>query len=1780
MRLRLTVKRHGLPDTPVVWIVDTTPSSSSSPTISQLLEAVNEAIPIESEGDWGLEDYAVELKGANGANYECLHFQHVAAVMKEDDEVIIRPLLTQDLKIRRISGRRQISAEGKHLFDGLAFGRPLLRRPADRPPITIPPRKRRRVTYDDEEQDADEIPTLMEREEEESDADANKQLVIHADFDDEDSEDDEDFIPGGDDDAEDENIDAEVNGSGNEGSSESDGTESDEEMADEQAADDIDQNRELQKMTDAFELPIETEPIQEPTQDSPRPSEIEKVDESALQSVPEPRRATIRKLHAVFPKSPMAVCKYVLNGTNGDMGEAYEAMARGFRPVKSKSSFTESLEETPDLHVPKTRSKSKVAPATESSSQQIRESEHDEPPNSLIRHYDLGGLLPGSIKSGKALSFMAEALHSTPPRPRSGLRRSASIASNKSVRFTMDEGLSNGLTSIPCIDKQSQAIESSEESDSDSDDSSEEDATSSEDSSSDSEDSDESSHAKGNSTDNVSSSGSESSSDSSSESSSEEESPEETSSKLPSTTPKFRTSASPSQSSAANSKQAPAGKPGQGTQATRKRNERKRLSNALDRYKRKGILPAGTTISELSRLHVNDDTPAEAALAALEELRAGKTENTLAKNSSQSQSDDFEHRRQQLLDSLASGGIEVGADSRGNTTSKPTQDSSASTPAEVTSAIQPEITSTPVVPESTELHPLAKVSELEAMDIDAAKPSNAPEVPKIDSPLASPNPQSTSANSSQPSARRSKIDLGAGRRLLFGALGIKAPRTKKDEEKVRADLMKDVRHLVTPKASDPGEPQGEDVAEDSEAWREKIVYRAVECVQKGIELSEPPFPFVQRWDPQQQRSWSKGGKRKQGELEQPQYHQENSRPAKKQKGRKGKHRYAEEQEYLDASYEPSYQDESMELNYDDSTQLTRPEDEDVEDQISLQLMNDIEGPTGATSQAPDDCIPLPDDPSSLPDLKDGEAKSGMVIAFKKLEFSAATQWQPVVSQYRTAVVISILENGTLELTLAMRDRVHTEKRYDENTGKRIYDKFETVDDEDMDDTEEDHGKLDLTFGELIEPKILQEPPELADDTMMDEASPAWEKINTDDSTTLSQQEESAEAPLSHVTETPLHSDAPESFRIEESIEQSDLPVADDHSPEVVVQAVTVVENEPLENTSLAITALTVAKPTDDFTLAPIAKDTSPLDLAESVDGVHEDDSKSDVSPEPVSEDARQHIVHMMKDADFRTDVPSSVLRDIQPESMQSPGEVAELEKLLKDMTETNEKAYSPRFNGLGSSPIKKLRGSSQTPSESRVQVADSSPSRPRKGPSQISGQERQVSDSPNKQPQSSWETVEPNYQDPTPSPARPTESSWITEESHVQSSSPPSKEPVKAVSKLKSMVRKIPIGRAQALWEQLQPKKQSTDSEDESSKPSPDHTTGLDGVSEREDHESVQYPKLSVGSSFSQVEDHGRQPDFDFDDSAVISNGSPQATDLDFDPDIAVINFSQPPERQPSHSPAISAVVDKNGFESESEFEPELPAPKIVNEKSTSFKTQPSISADLSSDDDIPAQKTINQKSVRKPAPPVVPEPMSSDDEFPSLEALSQQSATIKREKSRDKSLMPPKNAKDEKPRTVSASSSRAVDLSDDEDQTTPKASQKQRVPSHSQPLQRKGSEIPFSQRRNSGPRASQPAPSQSQKSNPPPGSQVYDLTDDSSDVEPEPRRAAKESSDSDIQPTRFRTYKIDTDDDEEYQEESGWVPKKTSTVGGVETRRLTSGSLKASSQASLNTKNRRKTNT
>lgn len=83
LRLRLVVRRNGLPETNVIWPV----SLDDKPTVARLLEQVNEILPLES-ADWGLEDYAVELKSSDGCFFECLHFQPIQNVLKEDDQVL------------------------------------------------------------------------------------------------------------------------------------------------------------------------------------------------------------------------------------------------------------------------------------------------------------------------------------------------------------------------------------------------------------------------------------------------------------------------------------------------------------------------------------------------------------------------------------------------------------------------------------------------------------------------------------------------------------------------------------------------------------------------------------------------------------------------------------------------------------------------------------------------------------------------------------------------------------------------------------------------------------------------------------------------------------------------------------------------------------------------------------------------------------------------------------------------------------------------------------------------------------------------------------------------------------------------------------------------------------------------------------------------------------------------------------------------------------------------------------------------------------------------------------------------------------------------------------------------------------------------------------------------------------------------------------------------------------------------------------------------------------
>ena len=67
----------------VLWKTEALRSNQAgheTSTVAQLLEQINEVIPLEAE-DWGLEDYAVEVDG-----FECLHYCSLS-ILKEDDRV-------------------------------------------------------------------------------------------------------------------------------------------------------------------------------------------------------------------------------------------------------------------------------------------------------------------------------------------------------------------------------------------------------------------------------------------------------------------------------------------------------------------------------------------------------------------------------------------------------------------------------------------------------------------------------------------------------------------------------------------------------------------------------------------------------------------------------------------------------------------------------------------------------------------------------------------------------------------------------------------------------------------------------------------------------------------------------------------------------------------------------------------------------------------------------------------------------------------------------------------------------------------------------------------------------------------------------------------------------------------------------------------------------------------------------------------------------------------------------------------------------------------------------------------------------------------------------------------------------------------------------------------------------------------------------------------------------------------------------------------------------------
>ncbi|KAI1081549.1 hypothetical protein F5B20DRAFT_536478 [Whalleya microplaca] len=1108
MRLRLVVRREGLPEVRLLWNV----MLENDPTVAKLLEKVNEVIPLEI-GQTGLEDYAVELRDDDGTSFECLHYQPVRSVLKTDDRLYIRTLDKDDNRRRRLSGRYQISSEGKRLIDGLPWGRPLLKPPTSRPPIRVPPQKRRRLAYDQDEtgwqnqpeDGAEDAPMLLLTSGESSrDGADSSSIGIGDGFEDADVEDN--------------NYGEEAEPANFDADSESDEyAEEDLEMQDdEDIAQELRDLEEEEEENAALlgengrrlgsggdfephvrELEVENE------QDDTKPSGGGAEPSAPLFDAPAPNLNDLDKssaLQAAFPKTPAVVCEKVLSNSAGDLKTSYRRLAEGFPPSLSESELlawpnlsssvstkSKALRSRPPANDTAPAKPADDDPHIEGPNEEESDGEYQEEVPDLVRQFDYRGLPPGSITSGKGLAQMAaisgsftsskiggksEAASMTVKGSKASLSKEADKADTTSSSGTSsssedetsesdDDGSSIGgeslddSTSDDDNDSESNDFSQSRrhvagDSDSSSDDSSEDSDSGPEESSTrpqklgssrpsvqskgstKQDDLNENDHSEG-----PSDSDTTSSSEDSSESSSEDESSEAASSSesesddievKSSSSRKILSKSQAVQGSSA--EQAPQARslamplkavsqpqpvpPGAGKQNTKSRNARRRAAKHAKKLAQQGG-------------HADDTS----AMSARDQLSASTVTSEKAL---------FEAKRQALLDAIANGGVEVGPSSQ---LEQPCDTSNTSTG-----------------------------TKRKHDQLYEPRNPNAPEETPNETSL------DQDAQSSVSTGKRRRIDLGAGRRLLFGALGLRNPKTKEDEDALRAKLMSGVRPIANARLKQDDENtkqtegDGERPTNDPDAWREKIKYRAVECCYEGVELSEPPFPFVQRWDPQQQgpsfqKKHKRGGQGKKAQRNQAHYYQDTYAGTKRKydESVSWEERYSGYNDTFNG-IDDSMHDTDIQLNYDD-------DGDDGDDGA-------VNEPTNETSQFTDlDDLPsLPSDLSTLPALRPGEAQVGMVITWQKWSCSSATNWQPQLSDV-TGVVVRIDDDATgLEVCLAKRDRYldGNPKRYDEHTGQRIYDRFEAPDlGEEDGDEEDDEGYRTIGFAEMQQPRVLQQP---------------------------------------------------------------------------------------------------------------------------------------------------------------------------------------------------------------------------------------------------------------------------------------------------------------------------------------------------------------------------------------------------------------------------------------------------------------------------------------------------------------------------------------------------------------------------------------------------------------------------------------------------------------------------------------------------------------------------------
>jgi hypothetical protein len=456
--------------------------------------------------------------------------------------------------------------------------------------------------------------------------------------------------------------------------------------------------------------------------------------------------------------------------------------------------------------------------------------------------------------------------------------------------------------------------------------------------------------------------------------------------------------------------------PYEGKRKTQERNARRRDSKKLAFLKENNILPPNADLLTLRAWEKTADWTTEAP-GLTKHMNATETSSSTLKGSGSNSTEDLDEevdlatRRQQLLESIASGGVEIS--NNGKAVREEDADEG------------PEVQSNRIAAENAELTERLYRENINSM-------------------IGEPTTSAGAIN-------RRGLDLSSAERLLYGSLGVRAPKTQEQKDALQKRLAAR-EGTAAPKSKNnkkPKQPEAvEDDAqeEDPDAWMQRIDLRAVECCDEGVELSTPPFPFYQRWDQQYRKKKNRN------------MATYAHAPRKRRRGNQD-NMVGELVESYDKYNQDGYGDI---LDYDGDGA-----GDDVWDQDDLaeqQLLNEVNAdlPT-------DDFPPLPENVSSLATLANDDARSGDYITYTELVCSPATSWQPLMMT-RTVQLVE-KDGDDWKVKVALRDL--PPKEYD-GDGNRVYGKFEMEEmSDDEDDAQDDERIKVMAFAELADARLLQ-----------------------------------------------------------------------------------------------------------------------------------------------------------------------------------------------------------------------------------------------------------------------------------------------------------------------------------------------------------------------------------------------------------------------------------------------------------------------------------------------------------------------------------------------------------------------------------------------------------------------------------------------------------------------------------------------------------------------------------